>query len=167
MGMGLICSYILPAFTDMLTVLGLEHCARQQRTGSSAEESIRVKEWRGRGAEGCPHAEPYSREVRPLRVTAVSSVHRTTHHRIPSKELGRSKSNQNEILGLFRPEHQAKSIFRRPCITLPVSPTRILGCRISEGRACVCSDKPHSEEDHKNACQSPGHTQVGLSLHLL
>lgn len=48
MGMGLIRSYIQPAFTDALTVLGLEHCARQQRAGSSAEESTGVKEWRGR-----------------------------------------------------------------------------------------------------------------------
>lgn len=50
--MGLIRSYIKPALTDVLTVLGLEHCGRQQRAGSSAEEPTGMKEWRGRRAEG-------------------------------------------------------------------------------------------------------------------
>lgn len=60
----LIRSYLQSAFTDPLTVLRLEHCARQKRGGSLAGEPTRVKVWRGKWAEKCPCAETHSREGR-------------------------------------------------------------------------------------------------------
>lgn len=104
----------------------------------------------------------------PGRVTTVSSVNRPAHHRISSKGSSRNNSQQSKILVRPRARHQAKPIRRRsPYITLSVSHTWILGWRIFEGRAWVCSCESHSEEDNQDPSQSPSHTQVSLGLHFL